>query len=91
VIYDEGYLDEAGVFTLYIPNGKAVLIGSRRDGQPVGEYRMTRNANNPGISPGAYTKVVDDPDDVPRSVEVHDGHNGGPVLYFPSAIVVVTL
>jgi hypothetical protein len=91
VPYDEGYIDENNVFQLYIPNGKGVLIGSRRDGQPVGEYRMTRNANNPGMSPGAYTKVVDDPDEVPRSVAVHDGHNGGPVLYFPSAIVVMNV
>lgn len=91
VPYDEGYLDENNVFHLYIPDGKGVLIGSRRDGQPVGEYRLTRNANNPNMQPGAYTKVVDDPDDVPRSVEVHDGHNGGPVLYFPSAIVVMNV
>lgn len=91
VVYDEGYIDENGVFRLFIPNNKGVLIGSRRDGQPVGEYRMTRNANNPGLAPGPYTKVVDDPDNVPRSLEIHDGHNGGPVLYFPSAIVVMTV
>jgi hypothetical protein len=87
VIYDEGYLDENGVFRLFLPNGKIVLIGARRDGEPVGEYRMTRNANNPGMAPGPYTKVVDDPDNVPRTVTVHDGHNGGPIIYFPSAIV----
>lgn len=91
VIYDDGYLDENGVFRLFIPNNKAVLIGARRDGEAVGEYRMTRNANNPGMAPGFYTKVVDDEDDVPRSVVVHDGHNGGPILYYPSAIVVMTV
>lgn len=91
VIYDEGYFDEAGLYQLYIPNGKAVLIGARTDGQTVGEYRMTRNANNPGLAPGAYTRVIDDENDIPRTVQVHDGHNGGPVLFFPSAIVVLTL
>lgn len=91
VPYDEGYYDENGVWQLYIPNNKAILIGSRTDGAPVGEYRMVRNVNNPGMSPGAYTKVVDDPNRTPRSVEVHDGHNGGPVLYYPSAIVVMTV
>lgn len=90
-VYDEGYFDDNGVYQLYIPNNKFVLIGARRDGQPVGEYRMVRNANNPGLAPGPYTKVIDDERNVPRTVEVHDGHNGGPVLYFPSAIVVGTV
>jgi hypothetical protein len=52
---------------------------------------MTRNANNPGAAPGAYQKVVDNTDDVPRTVIVHDGHNGGPVVYYPSAICVMTV
>jgi hypothetical protein len=91
VIYDEGYLDEGGLFQLFIPNNKVVMIGARRDAEAVGEYRMTRNATNPGMSPGAYTKIVDDPNEIPRSVSVHDGHNGGPVLFYPSAIVVLTV
>lgn len=92
VIYDNGYLDEAGLFRLFIPNNKAVLIGARRDGDPVGEYRMTRNINvdGPGGA-GAYTKIIDRTTEVPRTVEVHDGHSGGPVLYHPSAIVVLTV
>jgi hypothetical protein len=68
-----------------------VVIGNRRDGQPIGEYRMTRNANNPGAAPGPYMKIVDDPDEVPRTVAVHDGHSGGPVVYYPSAIAVMTV
>jgi hypothetical protein len=91
VIYDQGYLDETGTFQLYIPNNKAILVGARTDGSPVGEYRMTLNANNPGMSSGPYMKTVDDPDRVPRSIEVHDGHNGGPIIYFPSAVVVLTV
>jgi hypothetical protein len=89
VIYEGGYLDDAGVFSLFIPDGKAILIGARRDGDTVGEYRMTRNVNNPGMAPGAYTRVLDDPDEIPRTVIVHDGHNGGPVLFYGSAIVVL--
>lgn len=91
VVYDEGYYDDSGVFQLFVPNNKVVVIGARRDGDPVGEYRMTRNVNNPNAAPGAYMKVVDDPNIVPRSIQVHDGHNGGPVLFHPAAIVTMTV
>jgi hypothetical protein len=90
VIYDEGYLDSTGTFQLFIPNNVVVVVGARPAGQRVGEYRFTRNANNPGMAPGAYMKVFDRGErEVPRAIEVHDGHNGGPVIYFPSAIVVM--
>jgi hypothetical protein len=90
-IYDEGYFNSSGTFTLFIPNDKVVVIGRRTSGTPIGAYKMTRNANNPDMAPGAYTKVVDNGEDnVPRSIAVHDGHNGGPALKFPSAIVVLT-
>lgn len=91
VIYDQGYLDDTGTFQLFIPNNKVILIGSRRDGDPVGEYRMVRNVNNEGMAPGPYMKTIDRTDVVPRSIEVHDGHNGGPVLFHPAAIVVATV
>lgn len=91
VIYDLGYLNDAGTFTLFIPNNKAIVVGRRTNGDPVGEYRLTRNANNPGAGAGAYMKTVDDEDRVPRTIEVHDGHNGGPILYHPAAIVVATV
>jgi hypothetical protein len=92
-VYDEGYLAEpSGTFTPYIPNNKVVVVGKRLDNSPIGEYKMVRNANNPGLAPGAYMKIVDNGDRaVPRLIQVHDGHNGGPALYFPSAIVVMTV
>lgn len=92
VIYDEGYLDDAGSFQLYIPNGKVVVIGKRPAGQTVAEYRMTRNVNNANMAPGIYMKVFDRGDDaVPRTIDVHLGHNGGPVMYFPSAVVLMSV
>lgn len=92
VAYDGGYINESGVFTLFIPDGYAILIGRRTNGASLGEYRMTINANNPNLEPGAYTKVIDRGEDsVPRTIEVHDGHNGGPVLWFPSAIVAMAV
>lgn len=91
-IYDQGYLDSSGVFQLFIPNNKALLVGARIGDQRVGEYRMTRNASNDNMAPGAYMRTIDRGQErIPRSIEVHDGHNGGPVIYFPSAIVVMTV
>lgn len=91
-IYDETYFDDAGATQLFIPSGKAVLVGTRPSGQVVCEYRMTRNANNTGMAPGPYMKVIDNLDrDVPREIQVHDGHNGGPVIFFPGSIVVLTV
>lgn len=91
VVYDDGYIDDSGVFQLFVPNNKVIIVGARRDGDPVGEFRYTRNASNPGMAPGPYMKVVDDQDEVPRTVVVHDGFNGGPVMYHPAAIVVATV
>jgi hypothetical protein len=88
-IYDDGYLDANGTFVPFIIDDQVAVIGARPANQPLGDYAMTRNANNPNLEPGAYQKVVDDPDDVPRSIVVHDGHNGGPRIYFPSAIVML--
>ena len=89
VVYDEGYLDDTGTFQPFIPNERVAIIGVRPGNQALGDYAMTRNANNPNLEPGSYQKVVDNEGKVPRSIEVHDGHNGGPRLYFPSAIVVL--
>ncbi len=89
MIYDEGYLNDAGAFVPFIPDDVVIVIGKRPAGQVVGDYAMTRNVNNPEMAPGAYMDVVDDPRVKPRSVEVHDGHNGGPRIYFPGAIVVM--
>ena len=93
VEYDKGYLtgSAASTFTPFIPNGTGVLVGRRPGSQPVGRYRMTRNANN-DMQAGPYTLVIDSAGrEVPRTVQVHDGHNGGPVVEFPSAIKVLNL
>lgn len=87
-VYDEGYVDDSSTFQPFIADLTGVLVGRRTSGAAIGNYRMTRNANNPNLEPGAYTKVVDNVnDEVPRQIAVHDGHNGGPVLYHPSALV----
>jgi hypothetical protein len=90
VIYDMGYIDDSNVFQLYVPNNKVVVVGRRPSGQPVGEYRFTRNSNNPDFAPGPYMMTIRE-ERPPMSIEVHDGHSGGPVLYQPSSIVVMTV
>jgi hypothetical protein len=91
VVYDQGYLNDAGTFTLFIPNNKVVVVGQRPGGVALGEFRFTRNLNNRQTGVGPYTVVDDQPDRVPRQVIVHRGFNGGPVLYWPSAVVVMTV
>jgi Phage major capsid protein E len=92
-VYDEGYYpDGGGGFTQWIPDNVGVLVGRRVSGVSLGEYRLTRNANNPNAAPGAYTFVRDEGlQRTPRQLIVEDGHNGGPVVFFPSAIVTASL
>lgn len=92
VEYDEGYLNDSGTFVPFIADTAGVLIGPRRSGATIGEYRMTRNANNPNLAPGAYTRVIDRGEEkIPRTIEVHDGHNGGPAIFFPGSVVALTI
>jgi hypothetical protein len=91
-LYDEGYFAEpSGTFTKWIPDNQAVLIGQRTTGESLGQYVMARNANNPNNAPGSYEKIIDKTDEVPREIQVHRGHNGGPCIFFPSAIVRMNL
>lgn len=88
-VYDQGYLDDTGTFVPYIPDNKAIVIGKRLNDAPLGNFVMTRNATNPGLAPGAYTEVKDN--NLPRSIEVHDGFNGGVTLSYPSSVVVMSV
>lgn len=87
--YDEGYYpDGTAGFTKWIPDRVLSIVGQRTNGDRLGEYRMVRNNQNPNNEPGRYEKVIDWLDKrVPRIIEVHRGHNGGPVLYYGSAII----
>lgn len=96
--YDHGYISDGkdgytkGEFVPFIPDGKAVLVGKRTNGAKLGAYRMVRNVNNPNMEPGAYTRVIDRGESqIPRTIEVHDGHDGGPVIFFPGSLVVLTI
>jgi hypothetical protein len=87
-VYDDGYYNEAGVWTQWIPDGVVIVIGRRDNGAPIGAFRYTFNVNNPGGEPAPYTRVIDRTEDtIPAEIEVHDGFNGGPVIFYPGSIV----
>jgi hypothetical protein len=103
VTYDAGYIaDGVGQeFQLFIPNNKVVVVGSRPSGARIGEYILTRNASA-GYRPVSYDYVIDRANGggqgggngekrTPANIEVHRGHNGGPVIYWPSAVVVMNV
>ena len=60
-VYDEGYLDDAALFQPYIPNGRAICVGKRAAGQPVGNYILTptlhrQNGGQP--APGFFAFIT---------------------------------
>lgn len=88
VIYDEGYLDDTGTFQLFLATGKVIIVGKRPGSQAVSDFAMVRNANNANVAPGPYDFVKNRVGEtVPPTIEVHSGFNGGPRLYYPSAII----
>lgn len=88
--WDDGYYDDTNVFRLFIPDGYIVVAGGRTSGAPAGKFISTRNANNPGMAAGPYSKVIDSLETkVPRTIQVHRGFNGGIALYFPSSFIVM--
>lgn len=92
VIYDEGYLDDSGTFHTFIPDNTVVVLGRRLNNAPLGRFVYTRNANNPNAAPGPYMRVIDNTDRaIPRSIEVHDGFNGGPAIEYPGAVVAMSV
>lgn len=74
----------------YIPNGKVVLIGRRKDGALIGEYRLTKAIQNgPNSAPGEWFSVEDRRNMAPYAVTFRMGHNGGPVIYHPEALAII--
>lgn len=90
VIYDEGWVDDDDNFNVFIPYGYVVIVGCRPGGVPIGHYWLTRNAVDCNIGSGFWQKMVDTCDrEVPRKVHLYDGHNGGPAIEYPRALVVL--
>jgi hypothetical protein len=88
---DGGYLNDSGTWVNFIPDNQVIIVGRPVTGAPIADYAMVRNVNNPNMAPGQYTKVVADEDDVPFKVEVHNGHNGGPRIYRPGSVCILSV
>jgi hypothetical protein len=95
VIHDDGYVDDAGTFHLWIPTGKVIVVGARPADEQPGNFQITRNINNPdkGARPYAFIKDYTSGaiKTVPPRIEVHQGFNGGPVVQRASQIVIMTV
>lgn len=91
VAYDEGYLDDEGRFRPFVPTGKVVVAAASCNGALVGDYAITRNACRPGVTPGPWLSIRVRParGSAPVRLEIHDSHNGGPRLFYASAIAVL--
>lgn len=92
-VYDDGYLDEVTlVNTTWIPDNIGVVAGVRSNNAPIGRFRFTLNVQNPGSAATPYVRVLDHFDRrIPRLIEVHDGFNGGPVIFYPGSLVRVNI
>jgi hypothetical protein len=92
VIMDKGYKNDSGIWTRFLANDKVVVIGARPANAPVAKYYYTRNFVN-NSKPGPYMKVVDTRElgQVPGEIQVHDGHNGGPAIFYPGSITVMNV
>jgi hypothetical protein len=98
VTHDGGYWDgdqddpETYAFNKFLTDGNVVIFGMV-PGMEVGEYRLTRNGNNPDGSSTPYYKVTDSAMNPqappPRQINIYRGHNGGPLVWYPSAIIVM--
>jgi hypothetical protein len=96
LIYDNGWHDEDENFHYYVPTDKVIIVGRRTDGEEIGEYTETLNLHaESGVGPyditKDYFKGINAPKEVPGRIENHRGHNGGPVLWHPGAIIVMSV
>ena len=89
IIYDEGYLDEAGNFQMFIPDGEVVVIGDY-PGEKLMDFASTISLHNGGIDkpqPGKFS-IVEDKSSQEKNpyVDITVGIYGLPRIYHPNWI-----
>jgi hypothetical protein len=91
LLWDDGYINEAGTFTLDIPTGTIIQVGARPNGERPGEFALTYNAVHEGTGPYSFVfdKTVrgNQDQEIPPRLEVHMGFNGGLVAHRPTQIL----
>jgi len=107
-VYDQGYQPNpisgpittpSSQFIKFIPDHTVIIVGRRPGNTPVGAFKQTLQAMQPGAapSPGAYSFIKDyarginAPLEVPPKLEVHEGFNGGLVMYYQNSVIVMTV
>jgi hypothetical protein len=92
-VYDEGYYSDppgsSPTKNRFLTNGKIVLVGVREDGEQIGEYRLTRAAQNERSAPGEWYQVDDRRAKDPCEVILRAGHNGGPIVFYTECTAVI--
>jgi hypothetical protein len=93
-VMDDTWTDESGNENPFIADDKVVIFGRRTDGNPLGNYAQTLNANRlvdgaaVTAGPFSYVKSSDEP---PVEIKVYQGHNGGVELWYPGSIIVLNV
>lgn len=94
-VFDGYYLADnstrKGSATRLAPAATGVLFGRRTNGAKPGGFALTWNINSANGGPSAYNKVFYRGEiELPASIEVHHGFNGGPIIRYPGTIVLLT-
>lgn len=112
VVYDEGWqlaplsgpiTNPVVQYQKFLDNNTGILIGKRKNGDPLGEWQQTIQAMQPdvgnlsGAGPGEYAfasysnRGVNAGVVVSPKVEIHHGFNGGLALYYGSGVVAASI
>jgi hypothetical protein len=100
-VYNRWFKTDAGVRTYIIPDKFLIWLGKRPNNERIGAYKSTLNVNRETASDDpsgtgestqyGYFKIIDrGANSVPREIEIHRGHNGGPALFFPGAVAAIS-
>ncbi len=96
-VYDDTYFTDTAptVPVTFISDRKVIIVGKRKDNAPVGDICAVRNPGNANLEPGPYDFVVDSLQNslnaIPRVIGVHRGWAGGIRLYYPSAVISMSV
>ena len=103
-VYDEGYIDAAGVFQTFIKDGKPIVVGRRA--QTLGNFMLTPSLHEQsnGMPAGGFFSIITVNGDKSNGtvnladlganpnpkIMITTGFYGGPTLYYPKSIMNVT-
>lgn len=95
-IYDEGYTDDEGSFTPFVPDGKVSIVAKPPRGEKLGAFYTTPAISNSAGTgeprPGKILGIKDRTGDAERPFyRTTHGIYGIPALFYPDFVVVATV